>query len=89
LDEEDLGQTDWWKSLGKDEDVEVKLPHEQQIRTGMPSNHTKSAVWDAFLKFADASSHPNSQQVGSYSPQLIFKPRGSPESFHPQQERKS
>ena len=77
LDEVELGQTDWWKSLGKDEDVEVKFPHEQHGLTGKPSNHSKPAVRDAFLKFVDANSHPNGRQAGSYSPQFFFIPKFS------------
>ena len=42
LDEVELGQMDWWKSLSKDEDVEVKFPHEQHGLTGKPSNHSKA-----------------------------------------------
>ena len=53
LDEVEPGQIDWWKSLGNDEDVEVKFPYEQHGLTGKPSNHTKPAIWEAFLRFVD------------------------------------
>ena len=57
------------------EDVEVKFPHEQPGLTGKPSNHSKPAVRDAFLKFVNINSHPNGRQVRSYSPQFYFIPK--------------
>ena len=75
LDEVEPGQTDWWKSLGNDEDVEVKFPHEQHGLTGKPSNHSKPAIREAFLRFVDTNSHSNGRQAGSYSPQFYFIPK--------------
>ena len=56
LDEVEPGQTDWWKSLGNDEDVEVKFPHEQHGLTGKPSNHSKPTIQETFLRFVDTNS---------------------------------
>lgn len=75
LVEVELGQTNWGKSLGNNENVEVKFPHEQHGLTGKPSNHSKPAVKDAFLRFVDSNSHPNGRQAGSYSPQFYFIPK--------------
>ena len=75
LDEGELRQMNWWKSLANNKDVEVKFPHEQHGLTGKPSNHSKPAVKDAFLRFADSNRHPNGRQAGSYSLQFYFIPK--------------
>ena len=79
--------TNRWETLDDGDVVDVIFPHEQHGLTGKPSNHSKPATKDAFLRFVDANSHPNGHQAGSYVPSFISF-RSSHVLFHLQQERK-
>lgn len=54
----------WWKTVDKDEVVEVQYPHDHHGLASKPSNHTEQDVMAQFLEFAD-NSEPNSCQEGS------------------------
>ena len=73
-DEEMLPFAAWWKTVDKDEVVEVQYPHDRHGLTGRPSNHAKQDVMREFLEFIDNNSQPNGRQEGSYSAHF-FLPR--------------
>ena len=75
VDESVTEGVNWWETLDDGDDVDVIFPHEQHGLTGKPSNHSKPATKDAFLRFVDANSHPNGRQAGSYSAQFYFIPK--------------
>ena len=65
----------WWKTVDKDEVVEVQYPHDQHGLAGKPSNHAKQDVMAQILEFVDNTSQPNGRQEGSYSAQFFFLPQ--------------
>ena len=48
----------WWKTVDKDEVVEVQYPHDRHGLAGKLSNHTKQDVMVQFLKFVDKTHSP-------------------------------
>ena len=66
-DEEVLTFAAWWKTVDKDEVVEVQYPRERHGLAGKRSNHAKQDVMAEFLDFVDNNSQPNGRQEGSYS----------------------
>ena len=65
----------WWKTVDKDEVVEVQYPHERHGLAGRRSNHSKQDVMAEFLDFVDNNSQPNGRQEGSYSAHFFFLPQ--------------
>ena len=77
-DDEDVDLTTfstWWKSVDKDDIVEVQYPHDRHGLAGRVSNHAKQQVMSEFLSFVDTNSQPNGRQAGSYSAQFFFLPK--------------
>ena len=74
-DEEVLTFAAWWKTVDKDEVVEVQYPHERHGLAGKRSNHAKQDVMAEFLDFVDNNSQPNGRQEGSYSAHFFFLPQ--------------
>ena len=74
-DEEVLTFPAWWKTVDKDEVVEVQYPHERHGLAGRRSNHAKQEVIAEFLDFVDNNSQPNGRQEGSYSAHFFFLPQ--------------
>jgi hypothetical protein len=74
-DEEVLTFAAWWKTVEKDEVVEVQYPHGRHGLAGRRSNHAKQDVMAEFLDFVDNNSQPNGRQEGSYSAHYFFLPQ--------------
>ena len=60
-----------WKSVEKNDIVEVQYPHNRHALAGKVSNYSKQEVMSKFLDFVDANSQPNGHRAGSYCAQFL------------------
>lgn len=66
-------QNEWWVTVDPTTEVDVRFPHERHGLAGIPSNHAKTAVREAFIDFID--NKPNGRSEDSSGPTFYFSPK--------------